>query len=92
MEYIHSKQRVLCNLTARSCLIGSNNAIKLFKFSLSCQVQRGMDHARVQSTTIMPLKWMAPEVPTCMHTTIYAWIDLSLGRNFFNHCMYVVYH
>ena len=62
MEYIHSKQRVLCNLTARSCLVGRNNTIKLFKFGLSCQVQSDINYVRVQTTTIMPLKWMAPEV------------------------------
>ena len=62
MEYIHSKQRVLCNLTARSCLVGTSNTIKLFKFSLSCQMQSDVEYVQVQTTTIMPLKWMAPEV------------------------------
>ena len=62
MEYIHSKQRVLCNLTARSCLVGRMNTIKLFKFGLSCQMQSSMEYIRVETTTVMPLKWMAPEV------------------------------
>ena len=63
MEYIHSMQRVHCNLTARSCLVGMNNIVKIFKLGLSCKVQSGVGYTQVQTTTIMPLKWMAPEVP-----------------------------
>lgn len=60
MEYLCSHHYVHRDLAARNCLVSENMTVKISDFGLSRDVYSS-DYYRVQSKSLLPVRWMPPE-------------------------------
>ena len=60
MEYLASHNYLHRDLAARNCLIGENLNVKISDFGL-CRDIYSSDYHKVQSKSLLPVRWMPPE-------------------------------
>ncbi|XP_013793832.2 tyrosine-protein kinase transmembrane receptor Ror-like, partial [Limulus polyphemus] len=60
MEYLASNHYVHRDLAARNCLVGEGIEVKISDFGLSRDIYSS-DYYRVQSKSLLPVRWMPPE-------------------------------
>lgn len=60
MEYLSSHHYVHRDLATRNCLVGDNMSVKISDFGLSRDIYSS-DYYRVQSKSLLPVRWMPPE-------------------------------
>ncbi|BES98750.1 tyrosine-protein kinase receptor [Nesidiocoris tenuis] len=60
MEYLCSHHYVHRDLAARNCLVADDMTVKISDFGLSRDVYSS-DYYRVQSKSLLPVRWMPPE-------------------------------
>ena len=60
MEYLASHHYVHRDLAARNILMGENTSVKISDFGLSRDVYSS-DYYRIQSKSLLPVRWMSPE-------------------------------
>ena len=60
MEYLAGHNYVHRDLAARNCLVGDKLTVKISDFGLSRDVY-SVDYYRVQSKSLLPVRWMPPE-------------------------------
>ena len=60
LEYLASHHYVHRDVAARNCLVGENLTVKISDFGLSRDIYAA-DYYRVQSKSLLPVRWMPPE-------------------------------
>ena len=60
LEYLASQNFVHRDVAARNCLVGENMTIKISDLGL-CRDIYASDYYRVQSKSLLPVRWMPPE-------------------------------
>lgn len=60
MEFLAAHHYVHRDLAARNCLVGENMTVKISDFGLSRDIYSS-DYYRVQSKSLLPVRWMPPE-------------------------------
>uniref|UniRef100_A0A0N7ZBW8 Tyrosine-protein kinase receptor n=2 Tax=Scylla olivacea TaxID=85551 RepID=A0A0N7ZBW8_SCYOL len=60
MEYLASHHYVHRDLASRNCLVGEKLTVKISDFGLSRDIYSS-DYYRVQSKSLLPVRWMPPE-------------------------------
>ena len=60
LEYLASQNFVHRDVAARNCLVGENMSIKISDLGL-CRDIYASDYYRVQSKSLLPVRWMPPE-------------------------------
>ncbi|CAL4076166.1 unnamed protein product, partial [Meganyctiphanes norvegica] len=60
MDYLASHHYVHRDLACRNCLVGDNLVVKISDFGLSRDIYSS-DYYRVQSKSLLPVRWMPPE-------------------------------
>ncbi|XP_054162008.1 inactive tyrosine-protein kinase transmembrane receptor ROR1-like isoform X2 [Oppia nitens] len=64
MEYLAGHHFVHRDLAARNCLVGEHMTVKISDFGLSRDIYSS-DYYRVQSKSLLPVRWMPPE--SCLY-------------------------
>ena len=60
MDYLAAHHYVHRDLAARNCLVGEGLVVKISDFGLSRDIYSS-DYYRVQSKSLLPVRWMPPE-------------------------------
>ena len=64
LDYLSSKNFVHRDVSARNCLVGSNNLVKLADFGLSRDTSDNTGNYYKKVGGMVPVKWMSPEALT----------------------------
>ena len=60
MAYLHNKHYVHRDLACRNCLVGTRLVVKVCDFGMTRDLY-DVEYYRMDSKTLVPLKWLAPE-------------------------------
>ena len=64
LQYLSSKDLIHRDVSARNCLVGANNIVRLADFGLSRDTSDNAKNYYKKAGGMVPVKWMAPEALT----------------------------